>query len=255
MRVWHQLGGRSSATMMFGHAETLEERMEHLSRLRDLQDETQGFTAFICWTFQPDHTEMSNVPPAGSLSISKPKPSLACSSIHPNIQSSWVTQGIEDWKLALQFGANDMGSLMIEENVVAEAGTVHFLTLDQIRSAIESLVLKRGNGMCFTTWSILLSKFTPSKQSSTIRNPVEQSRRARDYQSVVSGLTPSRSAKKLFQSLRSKATTPFRPAWKSSHEQAIDQDQHDPFVGGNFLVLRYQIEKHRRRDVDNQGEL
>jgi cyclic dehypoxanthinyl futalosine synthase len=140
MRVWHQLGGRSSATMMFGHAETLEERIEHLSRLRDLQDETHGFTAFICWTFQPDHTEMSLIPPAGSFEYLKTQAvaRLFLDNI-PNIQSSWVTQGLKIGQLALQFGANDMGSLMIEENVVAEAGTVHFLTLDQIRSAIEEL--------------------------------------------------------------------------------------------------------------------
>ncbi len=66
MRVWHELGGISSATMMFGHVETLEERIEHLDRLRQLQDETGGFTAFICWTFQPDHTQMSHIPPAGA---------------------------------------------------------------------------------------------------------------------------------------------------------------------------------------------
>lgn len=140
MRVWHCLGGKSSATMMFGHAETLEERIEHLIRLRQLQDETQGFTAFICWTFQPEHTEMSHVPPAGSFEYLKTQAvaRLMLDNI-PNIQSSWVTQGLKIGQLALQFGANDMGSLMIEENVVAEAGTVHYLTLDQIRSAIEEL--------------------------------------------------------------------------------------------------------------------
>jgi cyclic dehypoxanthinyl futalosine synthase len=138
MRVWHQLGGKSSATMMFGHAETLEERVEHLQRLRDLQDETGGFTAFICWTFQPEHTAMSNVAPAGSFAYLKTQAvaRLFLDNI-PNIQSSWVTQGLKIGQLALDFGANDMGSLMIEENVVAEAGTVHFLTLDQMRGAIE----------------------------------------------------------------------------------------------------------------------
>lgn len=140
MRVWHELGGRSSATMMFGHIETLAERIEHLERLRRLQDETGGFTAFICWTFQPDHTDMAHVPAAGSFDYLKTQ---AVSRLYldniPNIQSSWVTQGLKIGQLALLFGANDMGSLMIEENVVAEAGTVHFLTLRQIREAISEL--------------------------------------------------------------------------------------------------------------------
>lgn len=140
MRVWHQLGGRSSATMMFGHVETLEERIEHLERLRQLQDETGGFTAYICWTFQPDHTELQQLPPAGSHEYLK---MLAVSRLYldnvPNMQSSWVTQGLKIGQLALMFGANDMGSLMIEENVVAEAGTVHYLTLDEIRESIEDL--------------------------------------------------------------------------------------------------------------------
>jgi cyclic dehypoxanthinyl futalosine synthase len=140
MRVWHELGGRSSATMMFGHVETLDERVEHLERLRQLQDETGGFTAYICWTFQPEHTDLAHLPPASSYQYLK---TLAISRIYldnfDNLQSSWVTQGLKVGQLSLVFGANDMGSLMIEENVVAEAGTVHFLTLDQIRSAISEL--------------------------------------------------------------------------------------------------------------------
>ncbi|MFM8474838.1 MAG: cyclic dehypoxanthinyl futalosine synthase [Planctomycetaceae bacterium] len=139
MRVWHQLGGRSSATMMFGHVETLAERIEHLERIRQLQDETGGFTAFICWTFQPDHTDMSHIPPAGAFEYLKTQ---AVSRLYldnvPNIQSSWVTQGEKVGQLALLFGANDMGSLMIEENVVSQAGTVHHLTVDTIRRCIEN---------------------------------------------------------------------------------------------------------------------
>ncbi len=140
MRVWHNLGGHSSATMMFGHVETMAERIEHLERLRQLQDETGGFTAFICWTFQPDNTQMSHISPTGSFEYLK---MLAISRLYldnfPNIQSSWVTQGLKIGQLSLVFGANDMGSLMIEENVVAEAGTVHYLTLDEMRYAISSL--------------------------------------------------------------------------------------------------------------------
>ncbi len=139
-RQWHALGGKSTATMMFGHIETLAERIEHLDRLRQLQDETGGFTAFICWSFQPDHTAMGDIPPAGPFAYLQTQ---AIARLYldnfPNIQSSWVTQGREIGQLALLFGANDMGSLMIEENVVSAAGTVHHLTLEQMRSAISEL--------------------------------------------------------------------------------------------------------------------
>jgi len=136
-RVWHELGGRSTATMMFGHVETLEERIEHFDRVRQLQDETGGFTAFISWTFQPDHTDMADVPPAGAFEYLRTQ---AMSRIYldnvANVQSSWVTQGAKIGQLGLYFGANDMGSLMIEENVVSSAGTVHHLTLEEIKRAI-----------------------------------------------------------------------------------------------------------------------
>ncbi len=139
-RVWHELGGRSSATMMFGHVETLAERIEHLERLRQLQDETAGFTAFICWTFQPNNTEMSDIPPTGSFEYLKTN---AVARLYldnfTNLQASWVTQGLKVGQMGMLHGANDMGSLMIEENVVAEAGTVHHLSLEQIRGAISDL--------------------------------------------------------------------------------------------------------------------
>jgi len=139
-RQWHELGGRSTATMMFGHIETLPERIEHLERLRQLQDETGGLTAFICWSFQPDNTEMADIPPAGPFEylITQAVARLYLDNV-PNIQSSWVTQGREIGQLALLFGANDMGSLMIEENVVSAAGTVHHLTLEQMKSSIAQL--------------------------------------------------------------------------------------------------------------------
>src|ERR1043165_8550177 len=146
-QTWHELGGRSTCTMMFGHVETLAERIESLDRLRRLQDQTGGFTAFICWTLQPPATpirnngvDMSALPPVGSFEYLRTQANarLYLDNI-PNIQSSWVTQGLKVGQLALLFGANDMGSLMIEENVVASAGTVHYLTLEQIKNAIREL--------------------------------------------------------------------------------------------------------------------
>jgi len=138
-RVWHNLGGKGSATMMFGHVETLADRIEHLERIRQLQDETGGFTAFICWTFQPGTDAMAHVPPSGAFDYLRTQ---ALSRLYldniPNIQSSWVTQGQKIGHLALLFGANDMGSLMIEENVVSAAGTVHHLSLEDIRGAIRA---------------------------------------------------------------------------------------------------------------------
>jgi cyclic dehypoxanthinyl futalosine synthase len=136
-RAWHELGGRSTCTMMFGHVETTAERIEHLERLRQLQDETGGFTAFICWTFQPEHTALAEIPATGSFEYLRTQAigRLYLDNV-ANVQSSWVTQGPKVGQLALLFGANDMGSLMIEENVVSSAGTVYHLSLEQIKSAI-----------------------------------------------------------------------------------------------------------------------
>src|SRR5262249_13317598 len=137
-RVWHELGGRSTCTMMFGHIENLDERIETLERLRQLQDETGGFTAFICWTFQPEHTAMADVAPAGGYEYLRMQ---AIARLYldkiPTIQSSWVTQGPKIGQIALFFGANDMGSVMIEENVVASAGTIYHLTAEQIKASIQ----------------------------------------------------------------------------------------------------------------------
>ena len=126
MRAAHKLGLRSTATMMFGHVETPGERIEHLDRLRRLQDETGGFTAFICWTFQNDGSAALRAPTVGSHEYLR---MLAVSRLYldnfGNLQSSWVTQGRKVGELSLHYGANDMGSTMIEENVVSSAGTVH----------------------------------------------------------------------------------------------------------------------------------
>ncbi len=137
-RRWHRMGGRGTATMMFGHLETLEERIEHLERLRRLQDETGGFTAFIGWTFQPGRTALADLPKLGAFEYLK---MLAVARMYldnfPNVQASWVTQGLYIGQMALRFGANDMGSLMIEENVVAAAGTSFRTTEGEIRRSIE----------------------------------------------------------------------------------------------------------------------
>ena len=166
MRQWHQLGGISTATMMFGHVETLEERVEHLQRLRELQDETGGFTAFICWTFQPENTEMSHIKPAGAFEYLKTQAvSRLFLDNFPNIQSSWVTQGLKIGQLAMLFGANDMGSLMIEENVVAQAGTVHYLTLQQIpRLHRRNSGSYQDSEMSFTISYPRMPKCEPSKR-------------------------------------------------------------------------------------------
>ena len=123
--------------MMFGHVESLADRIEHLERLRQLQDETGGFTAFIAWTFQPRNTQLAKTHKAGAFEYLK---MLAVARLYldnfANLQASWVTQGLSIGTLALLFGANDMGSLMIEENVVAAAGTSFHTTEEEIRSAI-----------------------------------------------------------------------------------------------------------------------
>jgi cyclic dehypoxanthinyl futalosine synthase len=129
MEEAHTLGMRTTATMMFGHVETMQERLEHLVRLRDLQDRTQGFTAFIPWPFQPDNTALAQGTEIEKISGFGYLRMLALSRIFldnfANIQASWVTQGAKIAQVSLFFGANDFGSTMIEENVVAAAG-VHF---------------------------------------------------------------------------------------------------------------------------------
>ena len=129
MEEAHNLGLRTTSTMMFGHIETMEERLEHLQRIRDLQDKTSGFTAFIPWPFQPDNTALAASEPIEKETAFGYLKMLALSRIFldnvDNIQASWVTQGPKIAQLSLSFGANDFGSTMIEENVVAAAG-VHF---------------------------------------------------------------------------------------------------------------------------------
>ncbi len=122
MRHAHHAGLRTTATMMYGTVETVEERLEHLFRLRELQDDTGGFTAFITWSYQPEHTELGGREATGvdylrTLAIAR----LVLDNFD-NLQASWVTQGGKVGQLSLAYGANDMGSVMIEENVVRAAG-------------------------------------------------------------------------------------------------------------------------------------
>ncbi len=139
MEIAHGMGLRSSATMMFGHVETLEDRIEHLSRLRDLQDRTHGFTAFICWTFQAENTRLK-VAPVGSHEYLRMQ-ALARIFLDnfDNVQASWVTQGPQIGQIALKFGANDFGSVMMEENVVSQAGATFRINEETMQRLIREL--------------------------------------------------------------------------------------------------------------------
>ena len=137
METAHGLGMPTTATMMFGHTERFADRVDHLAKIRELQDRTGGFTAFIPWTFQPANTELGGQPVGGydylrTLTISR----LFLDNF-PNIQASWVTQGNKIGQIALHFGANDLGSTMIEENVVAAAGVSFRMSEEELRRAIE----------------------------------------------------------------------------------------------------------------------
>ena len=139
MAIAHKLDMATTATMMFGHVENIEHRVEHLERVRRQQDETGGFTAFIAWTFQAENTKLK-APTVGANEYLRMQ---ALSRIYldnvPNIQSSWVTQGLEIGQVALKYGANDLGSIMIEENVVSEAGTTFCMGVTDMQRLIEGM--------------------------------------------------------------------------------------------------------------------
>jgi cyclic dehypoxanthinyl futalosine synthase len=147
MRHAHRAGLRTTATMMYGTVERDDERLEHLLRLRALQDETRGFTAFITWSYQPEHTELAGTEATGieylrTLSIAR----IVLDNFD-NVQASWVTQGGKVGQLSLAYGANDMGSVMIEENVVRAAGAAYCMDEVEIVRNIEDagFVAKRRN--------------------------------------------------------------------------------------------------------------
>ena len=146
MEEAHKIGMKTTATMMYGHVETYAERVEHLRRLREQQDRSLGrkngggYTAFICWSLQPDNTEMAGSKKTGGYEYLK---TLAVARMYldnfPNLQSSWVTQGEKVGQMALLYGANDMGSTMLEENVVSQAGANFRMNEASIRRVIEDL--------------------------------------------------------------------------------------------------------------------
>jgi cyclic dehypoxanthinyl futalosine synthase len=138
MEIAHQEGMKTSVTMMYGIGETLAERIEHLERVRELQSRTNGFTAFICWPLQPENTPtMSNQPKTSAVDYLRTT-ALARVVLDnvPNIQASWVTMGGKIGQVALRFGCNDFGSLMIEENVVSAANTTHRMTIAEMERLI-----------------------------------------------------------------------------------------------------------------------
>jgi cyclic dehypoxanthinyl futalosine synthase len=142
MRHAHRLGMSTTATMMYGHVETLAERIEHMRRIRELQDETRGFRAFISWTFQPHGTRLAPLvthhPTSVEYLLNQAVSRIYLDNVD-HIQSSWVTQGMKVGQVALGFGADDLGSVMIEENVVSAAGTTHRASTDDFIRAIKAL--------------------------------------------------------------------------------------------------------------------
>ena len=175
MREAHAIGMNTTATMMYGHVETYAERVEHLRRLREVQDESLakrmagdsprrspeaisahlrngggGFTAFICWSLQTDNTELAHLPKTGGHEYLK---TLSIARMYldniPNLQSSWVTQGEKIGQMALLYGANDMGSTMLEENVVSQAGATFRMTEESIRRVIVDLGYTPSRRDCY----------------------------------------------------------------------------------------------------------
>jgi len=144
-RTAHQLGMRTTATMMFGVGETFDQRINHFEVVRQLQEETGGFTAFIPWSFQPNHTALGGRGWEEATSVEYLKV-LAISRLYldniDNVQASWVTQGLKVLELGLHFGGNDVGSVMLEENVVKAAGTSNCTTEEELRRIIRDAGFK-----------------------------------------------------------------------------------------------------------------
>jgi len=172
----HRLGIPSTITMMFGHQETLEDRVEHFRKVRDQQDRTGGFTAFIAWTYKPGHTEMGGRETTSADYLRTQAIARLFVDNILNIQSSWVTQGTEIGQIALKYGANDMGSVMIEENVVRSAGNTFCTTRDEL----ERLIAEAGYHprQRDTLYRIVDARPTPPSggaiPAASLRRPVER---------------------------------------------------------------------------------
>lgn len=137
MEMAHAQGLKTSVSMTFGLGETNADRVEHILRVRETQARSGGFTAFITWPFQPEHTEMADTPKTDAVTYLRTQAfARAVLDNVPNVQASWVTMGMKIGQIALRFGANDFGSLMMEENVVSAAGTTHCTTIDEIERLI-----------------------------------------------------------------------------------------------------------------------
>ncbi len=140
MRDVHSLGMRSTATMMFGHVETVAERIEHIFRIREVQEETGGFLGFIPWLYQPGNESLGLKSASGqeylkTLALAR----IILNHTLPNLQASWVTPGKKIGQLGLKYGANDLGSIMLEENVVASTGLRYLMSLDEMKRLITEM--------------------------------------------------------------------------------------------------------------------
>ena len=218
MRHAHKLGMSTTATMMYGHVETVEERVEHMRRIRELQDETRGFRAFISWTFQRDGNRLDDVvrdedrPTSFDYLLTQAVSRIYLDNVD-HIQSSWVTQGLKIGQVALGFGADDMGSVMIEENVVSAAGTTYRTSTEELVHLIRSLgktpgaarhALPRGQGLLArrrpkrasalpATSAAPVTSTTPNRPPSSLAAGASRTASMSSISPVSAGTVPSRS--------------------------------------------------------------
>ncbi|MEE9217718.1 MAG: cyclic dehypoxanthinyl futalosine synthase [Acidobacteriota bacterium] len=193
MREAHGLGMRTTATMMYGSVETTEQRIEHLQRVRDLQDQTGGFTAFITWSFQSQGTQLTVDHPASGYDHLR---TMAVSRIFldniDNLQASWVTQGPKIAQLSLHFGCNDFGSTMMEENVVSAAGTCFSMPIDEVHRLIEDAGYRPQRRNTLYAW--LPTPPPPRAPSARLASPQDTHRALESGESLPLGIVVTASA-------------------------------------------------------------